>query len=1362
MQQTRFMKKHLLALLLLLLLILKSYSQCLLTTTITPANPAICIGSGISLYANTSGGTGPYFFSWSTGGTTGSISVAPSATTTYSVTVKDISSGCTSTASTTVTVNTPPMPSASASASPSTICEGSSSTLSATGSGGTPPYTYNWYMGSSSSPASVSVFPASTTTYFASVTDKNGCSSALTTTVVTVNNGPSFAGVTTTSVTCYGGNNGSITVGARGGSGTYTYSDNGTTYQTSNVFNNLIGGYNEVYVKDAGGNGCTSSELVYIYQPTKLTVGTTSSSSTVCAGGSSTITANPSGGTGPYSYSWSTGATTSSITVSPSTTTTYSVTVTDACSAKATASATITYSTAVVSTPTITASGPTIFCGGKNVELIASDATSGVSYQWYKNGSILNGYYGSTYYASAAGSYTVQASTTPGCVANSAPTAITILPTPAPTIVKSFIYNSCSTNTAILSIHDTSTASNLSYQWGTFDTPTSLDFSGATNSTYTTTESAWYIVAVTNNASGCSAQSLWDTINITPSPELDVSSSAYTTNATICPGQSTNFNNYTQGNGPLTYSWSPSTGLNSSTIAAPTASPSATTSYTLTVTDVNGCSSSATITVNVNPVKPTITTAYGSAKGICPGEGSVNLVVGNNSSGVNYKWYNNGIFITGATSYSYTTTTTGKYTVTSTDCSITDTSAPFTVTTGTNPAVPTITKSTNNAICTGDNVNFAVNDTSTNISYQWLLGGGYISGATNAAYIATSPGIYNVQIAYNTTGCYATSKTDTINTAPSPATPAITASSPTIPCSGSADTLKANVISGATYQWYNGSTAISGATNVQYITSSVGTYSVTATNSNGCSASSPPTTITTSQGPSVSVPSPLLICKGDTATLTTNVTGASPFIYSWSTGATSSSITVSPDSLTLYIVTVTDANGCSSSPDTVSTLVTQPSVVINGLSFLCPQSTDTLYAVTSSNVAAYQWYNGNKPTSITSKYFINSGGIYSLTVTDIMGCTATDSLTVVQPAAISTTFTRSNDTLYIHASPSGQYNYDWVYNGQLVSYDSSLIFNYSGDYTATVIYANNCSVSSVYTVNSDTIHGQVNGSDDANTKVYLLKLNSDSALQVVDSANIINGTFTLESIYSPVYIYYVPDSSANPSHIPSYYNSVGDTTVLFNGASPITLPLTVNNITITNIVGTDSGGTGIISGVITLPDSNSNFRTISAIAASGIKIILMDSLNKPVQVFITDPSGNFYFSRLQPGSYYLMADKPFFPNMNPPIISLSPVNNNSSNQQFILTKTSLERVGGVTSVIQPTTSIDVIKVYPNPAKDIVYISTGNNQNNSFSYRLSDMAGKVLKNGVGNSSISLSGIENGVYIISIQTTTAIIYTKLVVE
>jgi hypothetical protein len=133
------------------------------------------------------------------------------------------------------------------------------------------------------------------------VRDANGCQD---TTTVTITQ-PSQLNVlliNETDVTCFGSNNGSVSVTGTGGTAPYSYSFNGGAFTTTNNFVDLIAGNYTVVAQDA--NGCTANLPVTISQPTAIIISVTTQSNPSCnlsCNGQIVITA--SGGTGPYTFS---------------------------------------------------------------------------------------------------------------------------------------------------------------------------------------------------------------------------------------------------------------------------------------------------------------------------------------------------------------------------------------------------------------------------------------------------------------------------------------------------------------------------------------------------------------------------------------------------------------------------------------------------------------------------------------------------------------------------------------------------------------------------------------------------------------------------------------------------------------------------------------------------------------------------------------------------------------------------------------------------------------------------------------------------------------------------------------------------
>ncbi|MBP7169596.1 MAG: T9SS type A sorting domain-containing protein [Bacteroidales bacterium] len=139
-------------------------------------------------------------------------------------------------------------------------------------------------------------------TYKFYVKDKNGCRSNVSVIITQPASAVSGSILSQTNVSCYGGNNGSVTVLGSGGIGPYKYSLNGVDFQSSGTFNGLIAGTHTVTIRDA--NMCTSSVVVTITQPSAVTGSIVSQTNVSCYGGNNgSVTVSGSGGIGSYEYS---------------------------------------------------------------------------------------------------------------------------------------------------------------------------------------------------------------------------------------------------------------------------------------------------------------------------------------------------------------------------------------------------------------------------------------------------------------------------------------------------------------------------------------------------------------------------------------------------------------------------------------------------------------------------------------------------------------------------------------------------------------------------------------------------------------------------------------------------------------------------------------------------------------------------------------------------------------------------------------------------------------------------------------------------------------------------------------------------
>ncbi len=233
-------------------------------------------------------------------------------------------------------------------------------------------------------------------------------------------------------------------------------------------------------------------------------------------------------------------------------------------------------------------------------------------------------------------------------------------------------------------------------------------------------------------------------------------------------------------------------------------------------------------------------------------------------------------------------------------------------------------------------------------------------------------------------------------------------------CSGGAAsfTVVATGIEPLTYQWYLEAGILTGETAATLNIASAqpanaGGYTVVVTDSSG-SVTSVVATLTVNATPTVTVDS-AAICPGGSATLTATTSAASP-TYSWSSGETTASITVSPAATTTYTVTVTDGvTGCSASGSgtvTVNVATTATGPANQGVCVGAPVTFTTVPAGTGP--FHYFWYlpDGtplpfDSPTLSLTAASSADAGIYTVEVTGACGSvTNTATLTVNPPPTV--------------------------------------------------------------------------------------------------------------------------------------------------------------------------------------------------------------------------------------------------------------------------------------------------------------------------------------------------------------------------
>lgn len=517
------------------------------------------------------------------------------------------------------------------------------------------------------------------------------------------------------------------------------------------------------------------------------------------------------------SYSWAGGSTSACINVN--TTNTYTVTVTDADGCTATDS----HSFTALSSPGVSITGPSSGCTDDSPQLCTPSGF--IDYDWSNGGTTR------CITPLSSGTYTVTVTAANGCTGSSSQ-AITILTSPSVSITGP--PSKCSNGAEQLC----APSGFSNYSWS----------SGGVSNCITPVSSGSYFVIVTA-ANGCTA-SASHSITVHTAPTISVSGPA-----TACPG--TNPQLCVAG-GYSAYAWS-----NSGTTNC--INPASSGSYSVTVTDGFGCTGSSSKSITIFP-GASVTITGPSSK--CTGT-SVQLCTPSGFS--TYAWSN------GGTSNCISPVATGTYTIIVTDgngCTASDNHA-FTVDT-----LPTSTIAGPTTSCNGAAAQLCA--PAGHAFYLWS------NSNTNSCITASSSGNYTVTVT-GTNGCTSSSSQSLTIFPPF----AMTISGPTTACSGSSPQLCAS--SGTyTYQWSNGATTACINPSVS------GTYTVVATNVNGC-------TRTASKGLTVysplnaSITGPSSACVGSVIPLCASAGSTS---YAWSTGATTDCINVNSNGV--YSVIISD------------------------------------------------------------------------------------------------------------------------------------------------------------------------------------------------------------------------------------------------------------------------------------------------------------------------------------------------------------------------------------------------------------------------------------------------------------------------
>ena len=1120
---------------------------------------------------------------------------------------------------------------------------------------------------------------------------------------------------------CNGFSNGGATAITIGGTTPYTYLwSNGST---NTSITGIIAGIYTVTVTD--GSSITSTSSVTITEPAVLIAASVVDSNISCNGFSDGgATASASGGTGAYTYAWS--ASTSSATIATTASITgvmagtYSVTVTDANGCTAFSSSTVTQPTMITASIGVDSN---VSCNGfadGGVTVSVSGGTGTYTYGWGTGAST------ASLTNLTAGSYSVAITDANGC------SGFTLGTVTEPTVLTlNVIVDSNISCNGFADGRATASASGgtmpYTYAWS----------NAATTASITGVVAGTYSVTVTD-ANGCTSTS---SATITQ-PAALIATSVVDSNIS-CNGFSNGVASASAAGGtmPYTYAWS-----NSATTASITGVVAGT--YSVTISDNNGCTSTSsnTITQPAALIAASVVDSNTTCNGFSDGGATASASGG--TGAYTYAWSASTSSATIATTASITGVMAGTYSVTVTDA---NGCTAFSSSTVTQPTMITASIGVDsNVSCNGfadGGVTVSVSGGTGTYTYGWG------TGASTASLTNLTAGSYSVAIT-DANGCSGFAL-GTV-TEPTVLTLNVIVDS-NISCNGFADGGATASASGGTmpytYAWSNAATTAS-------ITGAVaGTYSVTVTDANGCTSTSSATITQPAALIATSVVDSNISCNGfsDGGASASAVGGTMPYTYAWSNAATTASITGVVAGT--YTVTVSDANGCTS---TSSATVTEPATLVATVAVdsneSCLNTNDGgLTTSTTGGTASftYLWSNGATSTSITGL----TAGSYTVTITDANGCTDASSATITHGLATSASITVTQCDSY--TSPSG--NYSWNVSGTYfdtiqnsVGCDSNLTINLT-ILNSTTLTRNITACDSYLSINGMFIYTQSGtytetilnsaGCDSVVTTNLTIVHSTDSTLMVTTCDEYTspsgNSTWNTSGTYSDV-IANNAGCDSNLTIVLSIINSSsfnqtvtickGETFAI--GASSYTIAGTYMD-TLVNAVGCDSiVTTDLIVDQVDVNLSQSGF-TLTADNANGTyQWIYCDSNNLPIP-----GATNQSYTALVSGNYAVVITE-----------------NNCSDTSAC---TLVDGVG----IIDITKDI-AVKVFPNPAgADLSSVTIEVENLTDYQIVIRDIAGKVVFNkehlNLKSNTIDISRFAAGSFFIEVKTDNNSSFSKLIV-
>lgn len=570
---------------------------------------------------------------------------------------------------------------------------------------------------------------------------------------------------------------------------------------------------------------------------------------------------------------------------------------------------------------------------------------------------------------------------------------------------------------------------------------------------------ASYFVTVTG-ANGCFASTTITLIN----NNVNFNITASITPITSCSNANGSIDVSVNPNGTYTYLWSNgSTNEDLMNLTEGT--------YSIVVSDVNGCSSSDEFIVTANVTSPEI--SFNAVNSLCgQNNGSIDLTIspsGNNSFLWNSGEVTEDLIDLAAGNY-FVTVTDANGCTSSSEIVINNTDFDITLFATTNPLTS----------CTTPNGTIDLSYLPSGMySFTWT------NGATTEDLIGLGAGTYTVTVTH-TNGC-ATTGEYSVDAAMN--LPQISSTIVNPICNQNNGSIDVSIMPAGnyTYVWSN-SSSTQDLNNIN-----AGVYSVVATDANGCSTSASFTLVNTNNAFTVTANiTANSSCSNANGAIDVSVLPAGSYTYLWGNGSTSEDI--SNLTSATYTVIVSDANSCSSAMDFVVPSQTNTvAISFTSINPSCGQNNGNIDALISpSGNYTYAWSNGGN----TEDLFSVGSGSYVLVVSDANGCTSSATTTLVNTnnnfsiSGVVTDHTsciNANGSIDLTINPIGNYSFIWS-NGNNAEDINNVV---AGTYNVMVTDVVGCSSSMDFVVASQTntanisfttinpVCGKNNGSIDA-------------------------------------------------------------------------------------------------------------------------------------------------------------------------------------------------------------------------------------------------------------------------------------------